>query len=397
MDNKLINKVIIWGADDVNTLGLVREMGESGVDFLFLRKGKAQAASQSCYVTESHEVSTNDEALSYLIETYKCADRKPIIITSGDGISAFINNNKDILEPYFIIPGCDTKGTVEKYTDKNTMVELARRTGIVCPDSRFVKWDSSLDGIVYPCIIKPSHQTGNHYNEFKFRICNNVAQLQKLLKNVRHESEFIVQSYIKAQEEVVVVGARMWDGKTILSGAIIRDRLTCGVSGHGYVTSNIPSTIDVAKIELYLEKIGYHGLFSFEYGIMDEKAYFYEVNLRNDGTTHCFYNAGAKLTLSYVYSSMGLDYSSINSTVTEDAWFIDELYDFHNVLEGRISYKRWKQDIKQASIYRYYDKNDIEPYKYLKSRRHIRICQYIILNRFRPIIVKILDRLGLRK
>lgn len=392
-----MNKVIIWGADDINTLGLVREMGEDEVDFLFLRKGKPNAASRSCYVKESYEVSTNQEALSYLIETYKNSESKPIIITSGDGISAFINNHKEKLEAYFVIPGCETIGNVEKYTDKNTMVELARRIGILCPDSKFVKWDSSLDGILYPCIIKPSHQTGNHYNEFKFRVCKDAKTLRKLLSEVRHDSEFVVQSYIKAKEEVVVVGARMWDGKTIISGAIIRDRLTCGISGHGYITSNVPSCIDVKKIESYLEEIGYYGLFSFEYGIMDSKAYFYEVNLRNDGTTHCFYNVGAKLALSYVYSAAGLDYTEINSIVTQDAWFIDELYDFHNVLEGVIPYKRWKQEMKQASVYRYYDKNDTQPYEYLKRRRYLKIFQYIVLNRFRPMIVKVLDKLGVNK
>lgn len=391
------NKIIIWGSDDINTLGLVREMGEAGLDFMFLRKGKSYAASRSFYVKNLVEVSTNEEALSYLIKTFDGLEHKPIIITSGDGISAFINNNKELLGKYFIIPGCDIQGAVEKYTDKNNMVQLAQEIGISCPASRFVKWDSSIDDVSYPCFIKPSHQNSNHYNEFKFRICTDSIQLKKLLSSVRHDSEFILQTYIKSENEVVVVGARMWDGRTIISGSIVRDRLTCGISGHGYVSSQIPSCIDVRKIEQYLETIGYYGLFSFEYGIMNGIAYFYEVNLRNDGTTHCFYKAGGKLALSYIYSSAGLDYTLINATVNQDGWFIDELYDFHNVIEGVISYKKWKSDKRQATILRYYDENDIKPYTYLKRRKYIKICQYIVVNRFRPTIVKILDKIGVKK
>ena len=45
----LKNKIIIWGADDFNTLGLLREYGEPGVDVFFLIKGARAYASQSKY------------------------------------------------------------------------------------------------------------------------------------------------------------------------------------------------------------------------------------------------------------------------------------------------------------------------------------------------------------
>lgn len=397
MKNIVINKIIIWGADDVNTLGLIRQIGKAKFDFVFLRKGKAKAASRSRYVENIYEYDSNEEALDYLVNTCKGEIYKPIIITTGDGISVFINQNKEKLDRYFIIPGSSIVGNIERYTDKNRMTSLAQEIGILCPTSKYIQWDSSLDGINYPCLIKPSHQKPGHYNEFKFRICNNDRELRSTISNVRHDSEFILQDYIKTKNEVVVVGARMWDGQTIIAGAIIRDRLTCGVSGHGLVTSQIPSCINTQKIAEYLEKIEYIGPFGFEYGLMDNKAYFYEVNLRNDGTTHCFYNAGSEIILAYIYSAVGLDYSTINTKVVKEQWFIDELYDFQNVLEGKISYKKWKQDSKEATIKRYYDESDLKPYNYLKNRKYIVILKYILLNKYRPMIVKVLDKIGLGK
>ena len=167
------NKVIIWGPDDVNMLGLVRQLGEANIDFLFIRKGRAKAASRSKYIKKVYECRSNEMGLKYLIENYKNEKYKPIIITSGDGISVFINLHKDILEKYFVIPGCSVIGNVEKYTDKNIMTALAKEVGILCPNSKYIKKESSIEGINYPCFIKPSHQKPGHYNEFKFRICNN--------------------------------------------------------------------------------------------------------------------------------------------------------------------------------------------------------------------------------
>ncbi len=392
-----IIKVIIWGIDDVNTLGLVREVGEIGIEFLFLLKGSKAAAARSKYVKNLHQVSSNEDALEYLTSTFNGYEFKPVIITSGDGTTVLIDQHKEELEKLFVIPGTSIKGLAEKYTDKNNMTSLAIEVGIKCPESRYVQWDSSIDGVKYPCFIKPSHQKPGYYNEFKFKICNSQEDLQNTLSNSRHESEFILQDYIKSDYEIVVFGARMMDGVTCIAGAIIRDRLAVGISGHGMVTPDIPSCIDVSQIATFLEKIDYRGLFGFEYGVMADEAYFYEVNLRNDGTAHCFYNAGSKLTEAYILSCMGKDYGHLQIEVTEEKWFIDELYDYGNVLEGKITRKQWKKDMKEATIMRYYDANDVAPYKYLRKRKWINIAKYILLGKYRQQIVAVLDKLGLKK
>ena len=112
-------KVIIWGIDDVNTLGLVREVGEIRIEFLFLLKGSKAAAARSKYVKNLHQVSSNEEALGYLTSTFNGYEFKPVIITSGDGTTVFIDQHKEELEKLFVIPGTGIKGLAEKYTDKN--------------------------------------------------------------------------------------------------------------------------------------------------------------------------------------------------------------------------------------------------------------------------------------
>lgn len=333
-----------------------------------------------------------------MLKNFSKERNKPIIITSGDGLAVYIDKHKDELNEFFIIPGTAEQGLQEKYTDKNAMTQLATEIGILCPKSRFCKWNTDISDVSYPCLIKPAHQKPGHYNEFKFKICKNKSELKRTLNVVRHDSEFILQDCIQKEKDILVYGARMWNGNTILAGAMIRDRFAdSGSASHGLMTSVIPDCVDKQKIGIFLDKINYHGLFSFEYGMVGDKAYFFEVNLRNDGTSHYFYQAGANIPLAYAYSCAGLDYSQIPTAVTNDKWFIDEVFDYENVIKGVVTQKQWRKEKEQATVFKYYAEDDKAPWLWVKKRRWRMTVQDLVLKRFRLYIIYVLDKLGLRK
>lgn len=399
MKEQIKHTVIIWGTDDFNTLGLLRQLNRPEINLFFLIRGAHSYASQSKYCTKSHSTRSLDEGLHYLLETFSKEKNRPIIIASGDGVITYIDQNRSALESYFILPGTIQTGLIEKYIDKNNMTELAETHGFLCPVSQFVRWNSNISDVKYPCIIKPSHEQPGLYNEFKYRICRNAKELKKVLSNVRKSSEFILQQYIEKEQDLLVYGARLRNGETILAGAFIRDRFAdSGSSSHGYFTNKIPLGANVDGIIGILSSIDFYGPFSFEYGMIGEKAYFFEVNLRNDGTSHYFYQAGANIPLAYVYSCIGKDYSSISTTIKSYAqYFIDEEFDIENVLHKRISYKKYKLDKAQATIFKYYDREDDMPWRYVHKTRYIQIVKDILLKKYRIYIVRILEKFGLRK
>ncbi len=395
---KIENKVIVWSIDDFNTLGLMRELGKSDLDLIFLVKGRAGFAVKSKYCKQYFETPTIEDGYQFLMANYANENKKPILVISSDEIITFVDQHKEEFEKLFIVPGTTVKGNVEKYIDKNNMTALAEEIGILCPKSRAVKKGADISGFEFPCLIKPSHQKPGHYNEFKFKICKKPRALKRTLRFVRPDSEFILQQYIPKKLDLLVYGGRMWDNNTVFAGAFIRDRWAdSGSSSHGYFSENIPKCADMEKVREFLARIDYHGLFSVEYGLLDDKAYFFEINLRNDGTSHYFYQAGANIPLAYVYSSAGLDYSHIPTKVSGEHWFIDELFDVENVILRRVKKKTWKKDMKEASVFKYYDKEDTAPYEIAKKGRVKQIIQDIVLKRFRLYIVFILDKLGLRK
>lgn len=59
---------------------------------------------------------------------------------------------------------------------------------------------------------------------------------------------------------------------------------------------------------------------------------------------------------------MGLDYSIVPIKVTRKALFIDEIFDVENVINGVVSKKKWKHDMSKATLFKFYDKENVEPW-----------------------------------
>ena len=389
------NKVIIWSADNYNSLGLLRQLGGRDLDLFFLMMGEPTGcASSSKFFPQFHSVASIEEGYNYLIANHSSLERKPLIITPSDEIIEFIDQHKSELGKHFLLPGTRESGKLTWTDDKNNMAALAARHGFMIPESRVCKWDSDISGVKYPCIIKPAHTTPGHHNEFKYKICNDEGALRNTLKYVRHESEFILQQYIPKESVALIYGARLSSGHIIVAGALIKDRfISCGDGSHGLITTSFPKGIELGQIESLLHEIDYNGLFSVEYGLYEKKAYFFEVNLRNDGTSHYFYQAGANIPLAWAYDMLGNDYSNICTKVQRDAWYIDEVHDIANVWNGTIHKYLWKKQRKEATIFKYYDTEDLGPYKSMRRHRLKKILKDSIVQKYRIYIVYLMDKL----
>lgn len=395
----MAKRVIIWGVDDYNVLGLCRQFSKSGFELLFLAyRGVANCAITSKYCTKYAEVPSIEDGYKYLMKNCADKDNKAVLINSNDLIAEFIDKHRINLEPYFTITATTVPGNVEKYDNKSTMSKLAEEIGFDVPQTIICKWDTDISNVKYPCILKPSHQTQGRYNEFKFKICNKSSQLKNTLRFVRHDSEFLLQQYIPKEKDILVYGARMMDKKVCLAGSLIRDRF-CGTgeSSHGLITANLPTCVNARHIEQFLERIDYYGLFSVEYGMLGNKAYFFEVNLRNDGTSHFFYQAGANIPLAWAYSSLGLDYSRIPMVVDGDHYYMDEIYDIQNVKEGKITKAQWERERAEATVFKYYDDDDLAPYKAMKKIKTKKLLMGSLVAKYRIYIVYMLDKLGIKR
>lgn len=365
-------KIVIWGADDSNVLGLLRALKDYGVAVLPLFQGrKTYIASASKYCHNPLFVSSYKEGLNVLIQVGKNNSIKPFLITSTDLVAEYVDQNKEMLSTLYYLPGTEEAGRLTDVLDKYQMSVIAESIGFTVPRSLSITHEFKDNPVGYPCLIKPYKNVFDHSKEFKTKVCYNKEELLELLETVNYNSRFVLQEYIDKDHDLLIYGCRLYNGEVILAGSFKKDRWYKHADGsHGYISKSIPSYIQVQLISEFLKGISYYGLFSFEFGVKNEIAYFYEVNLRNDGTSHYFLQAGANLPLLWVSQFNGIEPRLYVNPHDEE--FMDEVHDYLNIKNGIVDKKVWKSQSKTSSIYRYYDKKDMMPYiiqlceKYLK-------------------------------
>lgn len=393
-----MRKVVIWGVDDYNVLGLYRQLRDIYDITFIVFQGVRHCASLSKYCTKLVELSTLEEGLEYLLSNFNDEQNKAVIINSNDLIAEFLDLHRTELSKYFIVPGTSTAGLLKKIDNKMTMTNIARELGFDVPESMECNSETDLQNVSYPCLLKPTNQTLGRYNEFKFKVCKTAKQLKRTMRYVRKESKFILQQYIPKESVALVYGCRTLDGKTHLAGVLEKDRFCDNGDGsHGVLMANFPEYIKADLIERFMEKVDFYGLFSVEYLVYKGKAYFIEVNWRNDGTSHLFYQAGANMPLLWVKSSLNEDIDDVSATVAPQSFFIDEIFDEENIKKKVISREQWKNERETATVFKYYDQDDMAPYEAVKKGKRKKLLLDSVVAKNRLYIVYILDKLGIRR
>lgn len=359
-------KVVIWGDDHHNALGLLRMLGGRGFDILFIINGKAkQIASASKYCAKYIEIIGIQEGLDYLFSNFKNTEEKAVLLFTADKYSEAANANLERLKDFFYVAGPTKQGVLHELDDKYDMSMNAKECGITIPESILLFNQSVFEFSFFPAIIKPCAPTTK---DFKIKVVENKKSYERAIKTLLPDKRYIVQRYIDKKADGLIFGCRTYSGQTLLSGICIRNRWSDdGCGSFGFITSKIPEFINQNGIELFLEKIDFRGLFSVEYAITEDNAYFYEFNLRNDGTSVLFYNAGSNAALAFVNSCFGEGTTESPIVKPGEHYLMNEFWDVFNVKDGIVSKAQWEEDKKKANIFFYYDPDDMKPYEIQRS------------------------------
>lgn len=355
--NVIDTTIVIWGNDNYNVLGLLRQL----VPYvkrviLMVHKKKCKCATWSMYCSKYVVVHSCQEGINYLMSLGCNLENKGFVITTNDTLAEYVDQNYDALSQYYHLTGTQKQGLLTQMQDKEEMCRIALEIGMNVPKSFALKQDTNIKEFCFPCVIKPIKQTATVHERFKYIVVNNDKEAESFIHELKDDDNYLVQQYVKREEEYLMYGCRLNNGEVVVPGAIIKDRWH-----HGKVVKDIPATVSVELMKKFLERIDYYGLFSIEFGLMDGKAYFFEVNLRNDGTSLYYYLSGANMPLLWVASFFNRQYE-VPKQVTKDNFFIDGLGDLPCVFMGDISFRQWRRDVKTADLYRHYDSKDWKPF-----------------------------------
>ena len=313
---------IVIGADHYNTLWLVRSLGMAKLHPLCIvvsdETNSFVCASKYCksyYLTRTYE-----DALSKML-SINVRHRLPVI-AAGDEAAAFIDRHYVELSEKYILHDCaNQSGQILYWMDKARMLRQASASGLMTPYTRVLRFDEEddLDDIPFPCLIKP--EISAMASKAYFRVCNSLEELQKAISEVKgHCMSVILQTYIHPQFEYLVYGVRTKQNEIIIPGGLRKihtcsDTNNMGMMSYACCSSLIPSQLkDFEKVKYFLNEIDYHGIFSIEFMITNDKAYFLEINLRNDGTVYCTTQSGVNIPALWAISAMGGDIAHIPRT-----------------------------------------------------------------------------------
>lgn len=393
------SKVVIWGADNYNTLGILRSLGTEDFDVLLLINGSRQkVASASKYCKKIHFTHSIQEGVDFLVNNYLeevNPTNKAVLIPGGDASSIGTAENYNVLSSRFHLMCTEDPSVLIRVTDKNEMGREAQDAGMLVPKAQEYKPGDTDFTVPFPIILKPVQSEGRI--EFKTKVVYSAEELIKFSHMLNPNNRYLMQQFINRSHDIVIYGCVLPNGDMKLAGHHTLERWSDdGGGSYGHLSPIIPDYIDITALKRFFDKIKYHGLFSAEYGYMNGKAYFYEVNLRNDGFCHLSFQAGANLPRLWVCSCLDIPFKG-SYKMTRSIIGINEIYDVINVWRGNISWKKYISDLNEAQAFHFYDKDDLKPYKNMHRRMFWEIPLRALLKSFRPHIIWIISKVNIRK
>lgn len=371
------NRVIVIGGDHHNTLGVIRGLGERNVnsDLIYVTASKHSFVNYSKYVRKSIRITEEEELVTILLSHFKDEKRRQVVICCSDKSSSVIDENRDKLSLYFILPGAVEQGRITELMSKKKMAELALSVGFDIPHTTYVTCpETEQSQIQLPCIIKPLESRKGSKSEIA--ICRTFEELAAYSKihDIRNDQ---IQDYIDKDFEYQLIGCST-NTEVIIPGVskILRPCKGSNTSFLHY-TPLEENFCDIEKCKEFVRRTGYYGLFSLEF-LRDKKGndYFMEINFRNDGNAICVTAGGMSLPYIWYLNSIGADYSQERNKRIDPVYVMPDMAELKLLLTRQISFKDYISDFRKTNRFMEYDKNDPKPFwklvKYnICSKSHI--------------------------
>lgn len=367
MDNKLENiKIIILGGDNPNTLGMIRTLGEAGIDFTpIIIKDLFVIASKSKYLKgKKLNLENNiEDAYKVLLDIKKgLKDEKAYILVEGDKNTGFLDRCYNVLKDSFYWNNAGSEGRLSEYLRKEKQLELATICGFNVLPSVVVNVGEIPNDIEYPVITKATTSEMSNWKEEVF-VCKNEEELREAYKNLRSE-RVLIQKYVYKKNELCLDGHSINQGKDqFISIASTYNYLLESGFSYQCTVSNYDNKELIDKLTNMMTHIGYEGIYCIEFIVdQDDKPYFLEINFRNSGWSYASTCVGMPLPIIWIKS---MENSCIDASdrkeVPNNYTFVQDLSDYRARVGKRISFLQWLKEYMNTDCRLELGKNDSGP------------------------------------
>jgi D-aspartate ligase len=357
---------IIIGQEHYNPLGIIRSLGQCGIQSVFIAiKGKSTVSSRSKYISRCHFVDSPEEAYQILMAEYSGQKEKPFVLTSDDDIQSLLDMDYERLNEQFILFNAGANGRITQYMDKMAILELAKKHGLNVLGTVVAEHGTVPENISYPIITKSiSPNIGGWKSDV--HICSSPKELGEAYQHIL-SPKVLLQEFIEKKNEYCLDGFSVNRGrKVFIPIASTYNYLIRGYYSPYMTVYPFQDKGMSAALQAMLSEIGFEGIFSIEFLIgPDGRYYFSEINFRH--STWGYIAAKLGMPLPYLWAEAMLS-GEINKNwhkpIPDGYTAMVEPIDYGKRVEsGRISQADWLMDLKRTDCLFYLDWDDPEPFR----------------------------------
>lgn len=358
-----MKRVIVFGNDHTNCVGVIHSLGKVGYKSIGLLYGSKLGLVKSSKYTE-YVITAKDpqSCIEKLIcQVNKFDDIIPIIACC-DMAALTLERNIDRLKYHFVFAH-SRKYPLEYLVKKENQIHFAIEAGFNVPKSWNMQDSKEIPAdVLYPCLIKPLVSCEGAKSDI--RVCRSKKELESNLNTLGYTKNVLLQEYIERDYEISILGCCLTTGNCIIPA--VENKLTLYPKYVGLeCLANLQPLVDDqirSTVERLLLNTGYIGLFSIEmmHCKYDNKLYFTEINLRNDGAEAFVTKFGANLPLNHVEDLLGLKLTKQKECYP--GYYIWEMHHLQSLLCGDISIITWLKDIYKSKGFLMSHSKDMKPF-----------------------------------
>ena len=377
-------KVVIIGHGSTSRLGIIRAVASMGCEISVIvmtwyRHGHKSIDTRkpfdcySKYVSHIYYCFAKDDQGLIKILLDKCIDskQKVILFPDSDFTAATIDDNQDVLSPYFVFPriGNDS-GSIRHWMSKDVQKELAEDIGLCVSKAQIIELcDGAFSipkGIRYPCFTK-ALVTINGGKQL-FKCCENEKELQCHLAETAKafpNLKVFVEDFKRIDIEYAVLGFS--DGKEVMIPGVIQflrnttSHFGIAMTGMIEPTKGYESLLN--QFREFVLRIGFIGVFDIDFYLSEGNYYFGEINLRFGGSGYAVTEMGVNLPAMLIRHLRGEDYHCLNGEIESSASYVNERMCEDDWYRGYISAEEYRKIVDSADISFVKDKKDPRPYR----------------------------------
>lgn len=364
------HKCIVFGPDHYNPLGVVRSLGEKGLNpIVILWAEHPFLVNHSRYISKLHVVKTIQEGYDILIKEYGNEIKEPFLFLTMDKIVSFLDNRYDEIKNKFITyNGGGERGRLNWLMNKDNITNLGIQAGLEVPNKEIVETGELPHSLKYPIITKVLDSTMGAWKG-DVHICHTEAELKDAYLTIK-APKLCLQEYIYKKGEFCYEGFSINDGNDIFMPYMFRYiRLYEDSYGHYMTVSPVANSDFIDKIRNLMKLTKFNGIFEIEFmeGPNGEK-YFLEVNLRASTWNYALTVGGGNLPYYWAKSMLlgHIPYEEIKLKKSPFTAMVEPADFVNNVIKIKtISFMEWLKQFHKSGCTYYYNSKDIKPFVYM--------------------------------